>query len=432
LVLGLLLLPACSALPPESTKPVVAIVGAKLIDGSGAEPIEDSVIVIEGTRIRDAGPRSHTPVPKGGEIVDGAGKVVIPGLVDVHVHYFGDRAEMERSLRAQLYFGVTTVRSIGGDTDEHLATIAALRAGRIPGPRLYTAGRGITHPKGHPMARRPENPDEARQQVRELAAHKVDFIKVWVDTIYGTLPKITPEARAAIVAEAGKHHIPVVAHIREEKDVYQLGELGVNDFLHTVGDKEPLDERFLEFAKSHNISFAPTLTVILRDWHFAENPQVLEDPDIRFAMSAAALANLEDPQSRRRMLADPDLVRAKDELAAAQRFVRQMAANGVTLVAGSDSGFGAIASGWGTHHELAMLVEAGLPPLAVIRLATLGGAQRVSDGQPEFGVLQAGKIADLVLLDADPLEVIHNTRKIARVMQAGQWLDRPALRAAVP
>jgi imidazolonepropionase-like amidohydrolase len=433
-LLLLLLFSACGSLPPENPKPIIAIVGAKLIDGGDAGPIQDSVIVIEGTRIRAAGPRSSTPVPQGGEIVDGAGKVIIPGLVDLHVHYVGDRAEMERGLRAQLYFGVTTVRSIGLDTDEHLAVIEDLRAGRIPGPRLYTAGRGFTHPKGHPIAhqppRRPTSADEARQQVSELAAQKVDFVKIWVASQHGTLPKITPEVRAAIVEEAGKHHIPVVAHISDEEDVYQLDKLGVNDFLHTVRDKEPMDAKFVEFVKSRGISFAPTLTVIQRDWYFAENPRALEDPEIRFGMNSAALADIEKPETQRRMLENPDLQRSKDELARAERFVRQMSAAGVILVLGSDSGAGAIPAGWGTHNEMALLVESGLSPLEVIRIATSRGAQRVSESRPEFGLLAAGKIADLILLDSDPLEDIRNTSKIARVMQAGQWLDRAALRAA--
>jgi imidazolonepropionase-like amidohydrolase len=426
LLLALLLLTACGSLPPENAKPLVAIVGARLIDGSGAAPIEDSVIVIDGTRIRSAGARSVTPVPQGGEIVNGAGKTVIPGLVDVHVHYPDDPAEMERGLRAQLYFGVTTVRSTGADTDQLLDVIADLRAGKIPGPRLYTAGRGFTHPKGHPIAQRPASPEQAREQVGELAAQNVDFLKIWVDSIYGTQPKITPEIRRAIVEEAGKRHIPVVAHIADEEDVYQLGELGVNDFLHTVRDKEP-DAKFLEFAKGHGLSFAPTLTAIQRAWYFAENPQALEDPGVRFGMNAAALAEMENPQTRQHLLDNPNLPRSRDELARAERFVQQMSAAGVTLLVGSDSGAGPIPEGWGTHNEMALLVEAGLAPLEVIHMATGRGAARVSKGEPEYGLLQPGKIADLILLDANPLQDIHNTRKIARVMQAGRWLDRAAL-----
>jgi imidazolonepropionase-like amidohydrolase len=239
-VLLALLLCACGdSLPPQNARPVTTIVGAKLIDGSGAPPIEDSVIVVDGTRIRTVGPRSHTPAPKGVEIVDGMGKTVIPGLVDPHAHYSADRAGMERALRAQLYFGITAVRICGAETEAQLATIADQKAGRITGPRLYTAEPGFSHPK-----------DETAEQRRP---------------------------------------------------------------------------------------------------------------------------------------------------------------------------------GSGTHDELASLVEAGQPPLEAIRAATRSAAETLAGGGAEFGAIEAGKIADLILLDADPLEDIGNTRKISRVMQAGKWLDRQEL-----
>jgi imidazolonepropionase-like amidohydrolase len=155
----------------------------------------------------------------------------------------------------------------------------------------------------------------------------------------------------------------------------------------------------------------------------------LQDQEIRFGLNSATLADIETPETQRRMLDNPNLHRSKNELAGAQRFVRQMAENGVALVVGSDSGAGAVAWGWGTHNEMALLVEAGLPPLEVLRMGTRRAAERISQGAPEFGAIEAGKVADLLLLDADPLEDIRNARKIARVMQAGRWVDRAALRA---
>jgi imidazolonepropionase-like amidohydrolase len=144
-------------------------------------------------------------------------------------------------------------------------------------------------------------------------------------------------------------------------------------------------------------------------------------------MNAESLAVIEKPEVRRKRLDNPELARLKEELASAQRSVKRMSEAGITLVLGSDSGAGEVSSGWGTHNEMVLMVEAGLSPFKVIRIATRQGAERVSSGEPEFGVIKAGKIADLVLLDADPLEDIANTRKINRVMQAGQWLDRQAL-----
>ena len=202
---------------PESESSAIVISGAKLIDGSEADPVEDSVVVIDGDRIVAAGPRSSTAAPEAAETIDASGKTIIPGLVELHSHYHGDPAEVERQFAAQLAFGVTTSRSIGTDPDSTLDSIAKSRAGQIPAPRMLTAGRGFSHPEGHPITqkvvRRPATPQEARDHMSELAAQKVDFVKMWVDSKYESMPKISREVRQAVVEEAQKHGIPAVAHV---------------------------------------------------------------------------------------------------------------------------------------------------------------------------------------------------------------------------
>lgn len=412
----------------ESSNAPITILGAKLIDGTGADPIEDSVVVIEGTRIQAAGSRAKTPVPKGGEIIDGTGKTIIPGLIDLHTHYFGDRAEMERLLRTQLRFGVTTSRSIGADTEEHLGVIADARAGKLPAPRLYTAGLGFTHPDGHPIqlpfVRRPPTVEEARTGVAELSSQKVDFIKMWVESKNGTLPKITPETRQVIAEEAAKRHIPVVAHIFDLSDVEQLIDVGVRQFLHTVRDTEDVSDELLDRLKAEGVSFIPTLTVAERLWFFPENPGALQDPEIRASLEAPLLADIEKEETQKKLLADPNLPRLKDEYARAERFVKKLAAHGIPVAVGSDSGAGVIATGWGTHHEMQLFIKAGLTPAQTLHAATGGAAAMLVEGEPGFGTIEPEKAADLLLLDADPLADIANTRKINRVMRAGKWLDR--------
>ena len=414
----------------EAEPQPVTILGAKLIDGTGAEPIEDSVVVIEGTRIQAAGSRAETPVPKGGRIIDGAGKTVIPGVIELHAHYFGDRAEMERLLRAQLRFGVTTSRSMGADTDEHLAVIADVRARKIPAPRLYTAGRGFTHPDGHPVqlpfVRRPATEQEARAGVAELGTQRVDFIKIWVESRNETLPKIAPAMRQAIVEEASRRHIPVVAHIFDLADVEQLVASGVKQFLHTVRDTEDISTELLDRLKAQGVSFIPTFTVAERPWYFAENPGDLDDPEVRSSLEPALLADILNEQTRRKLLAEPMLAQLKDEYAVGERFVMKLAGHGIRIGVGSDSGAGVIPMGWGTHHEMQLLVKAGLTPMQALRAVTGEGAALLSEGEPAFGAIEPGKAADLLVLEADPLADIANTRKIQRVMQAGQWIDREA------
>jgi len=429
--LSALFLTMCGdSLPSDDPPAPITILGAKLIDGSGGPPIDDSVIVIRGTRIQAVGPRSHTPVPKGGEIIDGRGKFIIPGLIDLHCHYFGDRPQVERALRTQLYFGVTSARSIGVDPSETLAVFADGRAGRIPAPRLYTAGLGFTHPEGHPVdliVNRPATEGEAREMVRALAAQRVDFVKMWVESINQTVPKISAEIRTAIVQEATKHDIPSVAHIADEEDVYQLAALGVTDFLHTVRDRESVDESFVQMCKSKGLTFTPTLSIAQAAWYFAENPEALDDPELRQAFSPEVLEGLAPAEARAQMLASPQLARMKKEYAIAERFVKQMQQAGVRIGAGSDSGAGNVATGWGTHREMESLVAAGLSPMEALVAATGTAAEIAERGESRFGQLAAGKTADLLLLDADPLLDIKNTRKIERVMQAGKWVERDGL-----
>ena len=425
--LAVFIAPGCGdgSLSPEQSSPPITILGAKLIDGTGGEPIDDAVIVIRGTRIETVGPRSHAPVPKGGEIIDGRGLVVIPGLIDLHCHYFGDRAAVERQFHAQLRFGVTSARSIGVDPPETLEVIADALSGKIPAPRIYTAGRGFTHPEGHPVdlaVYRPADEEEARRQVQELAANKVDFVKMWVESRGGTTPKISEAIRTAIVQEAARHGIPSVAHISDQADVEQLAALGVTDFLHTVTDRETIEPAFVEMCKIRGLSFTPTLAIHHAGWYWAENPEKLDAPEIKEAFDSTIFAALSDTESRKALLADPGLADRKAAYARAEAFVLRMQREGIPIAAGSDSGAGNVAVGWGTHHEIEMLAAAGLTPLEALTAATGSAAARLEGGKSERGVLKAGNIADLLILRADPLEDIRNARAIDRIMQAGKWV----------
>ena len=427
-----LLLGACAAPAPEEYgPPVMALVGGRLIDGTTADPIDESVILIQGERVTAAGPRSVVRVPSHAQVVDLEGKHILPGLIDLHVHYEPSPEEMPRVLGAQLALGVTGVRSIGTDDDARLAVLREAQLGAFPAPSIWTAGLGFTAPGGHPISQpdvyRPETPEEARILVKELGVKNVDFIKMWVDSKYGALPKISLSVREAIVDEAVEQVIPAVAHIFDEADVYHLGELGVVDFLHSVRDKEPVDRRFLDYVLSKGIWFTPTLTVIESNWLLAENPQLIEaDVEGRAGMTAEARSQFQDPAWREQKLQAPPLTILRPELGRSQRFVKQLHEAGVYIGLGSDSNGATIPAGWGTHNELRLLVEAGLSPRDAILAGTARSAMRLNIGA-ERGRLVPGFRADLIVLDADPLADINNTRAISRVMQAGRWVDREAL-----
>ena len=214
----------------------LAIVGAQLIDGTGADPVADSVVVIRDGRIEAAGARDTTPVPEGAEIIDATGKTIIPGLVDLHGHYGGSLAASEQALKSQLYYGVTTTRSIGSDTPDKVALMLEAHAGRPDLPRAFTAGLGFSYPDGFnsSFTNLPTTEAEARAMVREQAALGIHFTKMWVNAVPAPGVKIPPEIRAAIVDEAIGSGIIPVAHIDEEADAVQLLEAGLNEFLHST------------------------------------------------------------------------------------------------------------------------------------------------------------------------------------------------------
>ena len=438
LLAGSLFAAGCGAGPnpaadPDGGSRALAIVGAQLVDGTGADPVPDAVVVIRGGRIAAAGSRAGTAIPAGAEIVDAAGRTVMPGLVETHAHYNGEPERVPRQYRSQLYFGVTTSRSIGSDPPGKVALALDARAGRIPGPRLYTAGLGFSHPdNGFPPGRpinRPATAAEARELVRGLAGQGAHFVKMWVDVAPPAAPAaITPEMRAAIVEEARAHGLTPVAHVGFEADFFQLAGLGVSDFLHTVRDAEP-SEAFYRRCREIGCVFSPTLTNVHAGWYWAEQPERLDDPEIRAAFEPEALARWSDPAVRDEVLHDPRLAGRKARLENAMAWVKQVADAGVPVAVGTDSGASSfnVPMGWGTHHELALYVDAGLTPMQALVAATRTEAELLSGGPAEYGTLEPGKMADLLLLAADPLADVRNTRAIERVMQAGVWLDRAAL-----
>ena len=328
-----------------------------------------------------------------------------------------------------MYFGVTTSRSTGSDPPEKVARLLGARAGKIPGPRMYTAGLGFSYPDGFPPGlpvNRPSSEEEAQALVRNLAGQGVHFIKMWVNE----MPEPGFKIRVAIVDEALMHNLVPVAHIAEEADLRQLSQIGVRDFLHTVGDAD-VGEELIQLVLDRGVGFSPTLTNIQAGWNFVEHPELLENPEIRAAFEPEAFARWNDPAVREQALVDPGLASRRARFARAMGFVKTVSDAAVPVAVGTDSGASSwnVPMGWGTHRELQLFVEAGLTPMQALVAATRTGAEVLSQGEADYGTLQPGKMADLILLSADPLVDISNTLDIDQVMQSGIWLDRQDLMA---
>ena len=443
LALGLvLILTGCG----ESAAPVaepggLALVGGQLIDGTGAAPGADSVVVIRDGRIENAGARDATAVPAGAEVIDVTGKTIIPGLVNLHVHYRGGPEDIERQFRTQLYYGVTTGRSIGSDSPEAVPFLLEANAGLLGFPRAYTAGLGFSHPNGFNAAGRnaPTTEVEARAMVRAQVALGVHFIKMWVNEVPEPGLKITPEMRTVIIDEAIRNGAVPVAHIDDEADGRQLVQAGLRDFLHStvltfgpgagvpVDNPEPSQE-FLQMCLDNGVAFTPTLSILQNNWHFAEHPELLDDPALRAAFNQDALARWDDPENRAQVVEAPGFEDRKAAFRQVQDFVKTIRDAGVKVALGNDAGTANVPYGWGIHHEMALYVEAGLTPMQAIVAATATGAGQMPPvGEADFGTLQSGMVADLVVLNADPLVNIGNTLEIDQVMRLGEWVERAGL-----
>ena len=439
-----LILAGCAA-PGESPAPAegsggLALVGAQLIDATGGPPVADSVVVVRDGRIESAGPRDETPVPDGAETVDLTGKTIIPGLVNLHVHYREGPEEIERQFQSQLYWGVTTARSTGSDSPERVAYLLE-SADRPDAPRTFTAGMGFSYPGGFNAAGRnaPTTAEEARALVQDQTALGVHFIKMWVNEVAEPDLKIPPEIRAAIIDEAFSNGAIPIAHIDDEADGRQLVEAGLSDFLHTTvltfgpGARVPMDDpdpspEFIRMCIDNGVSFTPTLSIVQNGWHFAEHPELLEDPELRVAFNIYnpdALAGWDDPARRAAVVDNPGFEQTKAWFQQLLGFVKTMHDAGVKVALGNDAGTPNVPFGWGMHHEMEMYVEAGLTPMDAIVAATATGAGQMPPvGEADFGTLEAGKVADLIVLNADPLVDIQNTLEIDRVMRLGEWVDR--------
>jgi imidazolonepropionase-like amidohydrolase len=403
-------LAACSG-PPSSTEQaaddaaagagVTVFTGARLLVGDGNVIDNATFTVGPDDRFGLVGATAAVTVPAGATTVDLTGLTVMPALVDTHTHLSRDRAALTADLKHRAHFGVSAAMSLGQDNTDD---IYAMRREALPGHALYrTAGRGFTAPEPG----RTDIPywittaEEGRAGVREQAARGVDIVKVWVDDRMGQYAKLAPELYGAVIEEAHANGLRVTAHEYYLADAKELVRRGIDAFAHGV--REPIDDELVAMLKER-----PEFVVV---------PNL---PDRGVVQDLSWLASsLPADQVAQLQAAATDRPEAQAFFGIQARNLERLAREGVKIALGTDGNVP-----WGPHLEMADMVAAGMTPAQVIVAATSRAAEfmRLTDA----GTVAPGKSASFIVLEANPLDDITNTRRIRDVYLRGERIDRSA------
>ena len=435
-------------LSASAAEPTLAFKDVKVIDATGSPLRADMTVVIEGQRIAEIGKVQTVKIPKGATVIDGRGKFLIPGLWDMHVHtIFGDWIPKDENLILPLFVanGITGVRDMGGDLDALKDWRARIAAGKLLGPRMVIAGPMLDGPTPRfPSSAPISNAEDGRNTVDRLKNAGVDFIK-----IQSLIPR---DGYFAAAAEARKIGITFVGHVPDAVRASEASNAGQKSMEHLIGIFEastPIEDELLKgpkgpgrfvsnYDESHFNAIAtllaknqtwqvPTLCWERGQW-LIDKSDFAHDPLNKYA--PAAWRDRTWPMFTKDILKDMDT----DPLPIREQFVQlemdmvnKLHRAGVPFMAGTDTAAGVhVFPGFSLHEELALFVKAGFTPMEALQTATLNPAKFLGISA-EQGTVEEGKIADLVLLDANPLEDISNTRKIRSVVLAGRFLSRQQL-----
>ena len=404
------------------------LTGAHIVDPENREVHTGNLLIRDG---HIAGQPDGTPQGFDGKVIALDGKWVIPAFVDLHTHSFGDAVPGGRPeglgtpvvARHYLYAGTAAFLDLFGHEEGLMALRSAQRAGEFGGADLYASLSCLTAPEGHCTeygvpTRTMSTPEEAQASVAELAAKKPDVVKF----VYATtddMPSIDKATLTAGIAEARKHGIKTVVHVQTWQDMREAVEAGASAVTHTPKGEMPADMPAL--LKAHGTVSIPTITVHNEYLSYFFDPAVLEAPMAKALASERVLDAYRNEESIARYEASYDERKARNETTL--KSVGALANGGVTVLLGTDGGNWGTVQGYSVHREMIKLSEAGLDNFAVLAAASTDAADFLG---LDYGVAE-GALANLVVLDASPLDDIANTQAITMVIKDGKPVDRDNL-----
>ncbi|MEE2710527.1 MAG: amidohydrolase family protein [Gemmatimonadota bacterium] len=414
-VLAVGFLTACGTPEWVQLESARVFVGARIIDGTGGNPIDDGVLVVRDGRIEAVGTSAELTVPEGATLIDVAGKTIIPGLINTHGHVNGTlgletnhftRENLLRQLRLYARYGVTTVNSLGGDQEVSAVIRDAQNTKDLRRSRLLIAGSVVSG----------STPEAAHAMVEKNLALKADFIKIRVDDGLGRGKKMTPEVYESVIDRAHQAGLPVAAHLVYLEDAIGLAQADVDYIAHSIRDKV-VDDGLIALLKEKDITYCPTLMREVSVYAYESVPDFFEDPFFLKAVDPAVIEQLKNPERMSRIKNSQSAQWFKKHLSTAMENLRKLADGGVTIAFGTDTGPPGRFQGYFEHMELSMMASAGLSPMQILSSATGNAAKAI--GREDIGTLESGKWADFLVLEEDPLLDISNTRSIETVWIAG-------------
>jgi imidazolonepropionase-like amidohydrolase len=410
----------------------IVIRGITVIDGTGRAPIVNAAVVIEGSRIKEVG--QHVRPPVGARTIDGSGKFLIPGLIDTHVHLRGGRAASVstsdaerdgiRALHSYLYAGVTTIFDAGNRPEYIMGLRAKERSGAIVSPRIFATGGTVASPKGHGGPYNVEAWPGDRKLLDEHLATKPDLAKIGQDEHgWGTRPLINQlpdELLEKIIRYYHANGVRVIIHVSNERNALEAIYAGADALAHPI-IQAPMSEQYVKMMSVKHVPTISTLTIGDNYSRLADHPEFLDQPLYKDTLEA---------DERQQLRTEESAKQKNNRWAAwmqvmtpvAQENMKRLNEVGKDIVAaGTDQ-----SSGAALHRELELLVDAGISAADAIVIATRNAARALGK-LDDIGTVEAGKSADIVILNADPTKDINNAKRVAMVIKDGHVIDRSKL-----